>query len=180
MGEARVNGSNAQLIIASQSLLLPIPLGEIDSFEAESQTSIIKTRPVGFTNERATLNYGGWDLSFSGGKVDWARAHFYWLQDMRIRNGKLPPSLCIWQTIEHYNGSQEQYIYKNVVLFGLKFTASGVEEVQESMSGFASARSIGYLDNTILSDVLGYAAREGLFRAKIGISDDITNAERPF
>jgi hypothetical protein len=150
MGKARVYSNNAVILIHSQALLTPIPLGELDSFKATSSTSIIKSRPIGFINEQATLQYGGWDLSFDGGKVDWSLAHYYWLQDRQLRAGGVEPEIMISETVLHYNGAIEQYLYKGVTIFGLESDKG--EEVKESAKGFSSYRIMSPADTTNVAD----------------------------
>jgi hypothetical protein len=177
MGQARLIGRDAQLVILSQDTLVPIPLGELDNFHAESQTSIIKSRPVGYVNEKATLKYGGWDLSFGGGKVDWALCHFYWLQDKRLRSGNLPPNFAVWEIVKHYNGAIEHYLYKNVAIFGLSLTREGgINELKEDIKAFSPVRTLGTADTTIIKDPIGNALREAVFRTKI--KTNLLNDER--
>lgn len=168
MGKARVHGQHAQLIILSQSLLTPIFLGELDSFDAKSRTSLIMSRPIGYINEKATHKYGGWDLSFSGGKVNWELAHFYWLHDNKLRQGDLPPNFAVWEVINHFNGAVEHYLYKNVSIAGLDLSRKAGEELTESFEAFAPVRTLGNADTTILHDPIGNAMREAVFRAKVG------------
>lgn len=148
---ARILGNNVELFLFSQALATPIPLGEIDSFSARSQTSIIKSRPIGYVNEKATLKHGGWDLSFEAGRVNWGLAHFYNIQETDLRGRGQPPAFFIIETVKHYNGAIEQYTYKNVTLFGLDLSNT-FEDVKEKISGFASYREQGPVDTTIIAD----------------------------
>jgi hypothetical protein len=51
MGKARIQSGQIELYLMSESLPVPLYLGEIDNFKAKSTTKIIKTRPIGFVNE---------------------------------------------------------------------------------------------------------------------------------
>lgn len=180
MGKARVSGRNVHLLLHSQDLLAPIPLGEIDTFKAKSRTSIIVSRPNGFINPGATVQYGAWDLSFETGKVDWSLAHFYWLQDRELRSGNLLPRFFITETIFHYNGAVENYVYDSVTLYGLDLS-KGADEVKESIQGFSPYRTTGVIDTTILHDATN-AMREAIFATnkinQLGIGSVLGN--RPF
>lgn len=150
MGKARIVGNNAIISIHSQALLTPIPLGEIDSFKAKSLTTVNKSRPIGFQNTRATLQYGGYDLSFEIGKVDWALGHYYWLQDRTLRGGELPPELFINETIYHYDGTIENYVYNGVTLFDFDISRA-IDDCNERIQGFAASRDSGIFDTTLVN-----------------------------
>ena len=182
MGKARVNGNHVQLLIFNQQNLAPLFLGELDNFQATSQTSIIKSRPIGFIQEGVTHNYGGWDLSFDGGKVDWALCHYYWLQDQKLRKRRVPPQLMIIESVEHYNGALEQYVYKNVSLYGLDLQRPAGDTLTETMKGFAANRTLGPIDTTIIYDPIGTAIRELSMRVQNErVTKDYLQAwERPF
>lgn len=173
MGKARVSGRNVHLLLHSQDLLAPIPLGEIDTFKAKSRTSIIVSRPNGYINQGATVQYGGWDLSFEGGKVDWSLAHFYWLQDQELRSGNLLPKFFITETVFHYNGAIENYVYGNVTLYGLDLSRSS-QEVKDSIHGFSPFRNMGAIDDTIRHDMTSLI-REGVFRTSKNSPNSLTN-----
>ena len=187
MPKARVDGRNVELLFMAQSLPVPISLGEIDSFSAKSQTTIHKRRPVGFINDSAQLINGGWDLSFETGKVDWSLCHYYWLQEQRLRDNKTVPLFTITETISHYEGGlggfitgKEQYVYKNVVIYELDLNRS-IGDIQERFSAFSTNRTLGPIDNTILVDPIGNAAREAVMRLNSDVFGDfVKNFERPF
>lgn len=187
MGKARVYGNSVKLFIHSQDTLLPIPLGELDSFSARSLTSVHKSRPTGYINVRATLKYDGWDLSFDGGKVDWALCHFYWLQDNKLRANQLQPDFFISETIFHFNGAIENYVYQGVTLFGLDLTRAGEDELKEKINGFAAVRALGPVDTTDFQppggDVNGVinAIHEVIFRtSNPGLNAEVQKFQRPF
>ena len=163
MGKARVSKKHTTLLIHSEALALPIPLGELDSFTKTSRTTNIVTRPVGFINEGSTIQYGGWDLSFDGGKVDWALAHFHFLQDQALTANKQPPKFFITETIHHFNGTLEQWTYRDVTLFGFE-GETGDGEQKESMKGFSPRRTMGPVDTTVFDIKGGNLVRELIFR----------------
>lgn len=165
MGKARILGNNCILLMQSASTGLPIPIGEIDAFGAKSNTKIITSRPIGYIIEGATIQYGSWSLTFDSGKVDWSLAHFYWLQDSALLKGNIQPNFNISQTITHYDGTVESYVYEDVTLFGLDFTAS-IDEIREKIEGFSPKRRIGAIDTTYGSKSTTNIIREAIFKQK--------------
>jgi hypothetical protein len=188
MGKARIQKQHVKLFLLSQDLFLPVKatidfskgifLGEVDSFKATSRTKVVISRPAGYINEGATHDYGGWDLSFDGGKVDWELANFYWLQDQTLRAGGQPPAFLFMEEIWHYNGAYEQWWYKDCSLFG--FDGSRGDDNTESIKGFSPIKTLGIKDNTILKDPIGTALRQSMFKAAFSKNNDIRNIERPF
>lgn len=164
MGKPRIYGNNARLLFCPEAtLIIPVPLvgipiGEVEEFKAKGTTKIIKSRPAGFINEGTTLQYGGYDLSFKLGKVDWGLAHEVWLQDQALRSGDTPPEWAIEETIKHYNGAEEKYIYRHVNLFGVDFGRAEFD-CNESIEGFAPWRDIGLTDTTT------FATKDNLVRS---------------
>lgn len=166
MGKPRIYGSNARLLFCPEATLivpvplLGIPIGECEEFKAKSTTKAIKSRPAGFINEQVTLQYGGYELSFKFGKVDWALAHQTWLQDQALRSGDTPPEWAIEETIKHYNGAEEKYIYRHVNLFGVDFNRAEWD-CDEKVEGFAPWRDIGLTDTTT------FASKDNLVRSAV-------------
>jgi hypothetical protein len=165
MAKARVFSKNVKLFLFSEDTLAPIFLGEIDSFKKTSNTKIIKSRDIGYVNEQATVDYGGWDLSFDGGKVDWRLARFYLIQDRYLRDGIQPPELYILETIKHYNGTIEQYSYRHVTLFGFEGEHQSQQESTESIQGFSPYRQLGPVDTVIIKDAAQVGIMELIFAA---------------
>lgn len=141
MPKARVQGSSAVIKVKDPFLGLDIQIGEIDGFSAKSTTSINKSRPIGASIETAQIRYGGFELSFKGGKVDWHLAKLLHAQDTLLRTIGVAPVFTIEQTVKYFDGSKEIFSYPNSVIFGYEFNADGADnELGENFSGFASYR----------------------------------------
>jgi len=100
---ARVLGRNVFLMVNSAQWLLPIALGELDEFRATSTTELVKSRPIGYALEAATLRYGGYQLQLKIGKTDPMLARWNHLIDRGLIGGSQPPELFIFEIIRHYN-----------------------------------------------------------------------------
>jgi len=167
MGKARIHGTNVHLYFMPQVPLAAFELGEVDDFKAKSRTKIIHSRPIGSVIEGATLQYGGWDLTFEMGKVDWKLCHMYYLQDLELRGNIVPPKYSIFEEIQHYDGSIEQFIYRDVTLFNLDISRPS-QESKETIQGFSPIREIGPLSipNLVGIDEL---KMEAYFAAKLAL-----------
>lgn len=171
IGKPRVGKKHVRMYIHSAALLTPVYLGEIDNFQRTSKTKASIDRPTGYALEGSTVQYGGWDLSFDGGKVDWALAHFYYLQDRGLIAGKQPPEFFINEIVKHYNGSMENWVYRNVTLFGFDGN-TGDGESKESLKGFSPLREIGMVDTGLIFDPIGTFHREMVFNVLYGDTQD--------
>lgn len=148
----RVLGRHVTLLVNSEQLLLPIALGEIDNFKATSGTDIIKRRPMGFIIEAATERYSGYDLSFTIGKTDPMLERWNHLVERGIFAGNKQPDLFVFEMIKHYDSVlgvpvMENWIYKNVTLFGLDKEITP-DEITQSIKGFATHKELGPADIT--------------------------------
>lgn len=182
---ARVLGRHVYLLVNSAKWLLPIALGELDEFQATSTTDIIKSRPIGFILEAATLRYGGYDLQFKIGKTDAMLERWNHLVDRGLIIGEQPPELFITEIVKHYDSQLgipvfENWIYKNVSLFGTDINFSGPGDYEQSINGFAAYKELGPVDTSFLKiewlPQLGF--QEVVFRTNDiggGVADDITN-----
>lgn len=138
-------------------------IGEIDSFTAYKQFRIIKRwKPFGSKYEKLLVEDTGWELSFTGGKVDWKLAYLFYLNELALRglnNANTPsadntlesagslynkPLFAIYHTIYHYDGTEETYIYKDITIleYGLE-TSPDNTEIPERMSAFSPYRVVG-------------------------------------
>jgi hypothetical protein len=183
----RILGRNTILYVHSAKWLLPIALGEIDEFRATSTTELIKSRPVGFSLQSATLRYSGYDLQLKIGKTDPMLARWNHLVDRGLLGGNQPPELFITETITHYRTIPftnvpliENWVYKNVNLFGLDVSTSGQGEHEQDIRGFAAWKELGPIDTTFinLQWVAGIGFQEVVVRTnKVGggIGEDITS-----
>ena len=158
---ARVQGKNVTLLIHSESFLLPIPLGEIDKFSAKSMTYTQKTRPVGAILQGQTDIYSGYELSFEVGKVNWRLARMLHIQDQKLRSGLLPVKFFISETIDHYDGSKEQWYYKNVHLYNYDINHDSSDSMQ-TLQGWSSHKEIGTIDDQLFHDPITFAMLEAL------------------
>jgi hypothetical protein len=199
----RVLGRNVTLLVNSAKWLAPIALGELEEFTATSTTEMIKSRPVGFSLQAATLRYGGYDLSFKIAKTDPFMARWAYLVDRGLISGTQPPELFIFETIQHYdrlipgtsidiptpfgtfdaNAIRETWIYKNVTLYGPDFSISAQDMYEHNIKGFAAYKELGPIgtDTTILK--LEWIPQLGFQEIVIktgnvegGIVEDITSA----
>lgn len=183
----RILGRNTFLFVHSSKWLLPIALGEIDEFRATSTTDMIKSRPVGFSLQSATLRYGGYDLQLKIGKTDPLLARWNHLVDRGLMAGNQPPELFITETITHYKNIPltnfpliENWVYKGVTLFGLDVANSGQGEAEQDIRGFAAWKELGPVDTSFidLQWVAGIGFQEVVVRTNNiqgGIAEDITS-----
>lgn len=152
--KARVLSNNAVISVKDGLLFGPnIPIGELDGFTATSTTSLLKFRPIGTAIETAQLKYGGYDLSFDGGKVDWELARRYHAMESVLRSAGDNFLFEIEQKITYYDGTEEIFTYNDVVLFGYSLDAKTGEELKEKVSGYAPQRNIidaGVVTETII------------------------------
>lgn len=155
MSRARVLGRNVTLLVHSSQLLLPIALGTIDEFSANSTTDIVKRRPAGSTIEAAKLRYGGYDLSFKIGKTDPMLERWNHLVERGMFGNAKQPELFISETIKHYNKGAfnipilENWVYRNVTLYGL--SKSTENDIEVTIKGFATHKELGPVDSTFLT-----------------------------
>ena len=156
--KARAQGSQAKLIFLPEGTgVVPLELGELDEFNATQTSEVIKRRPMGYSIGSSTYKYSGWDLSFNGGKVDWKLARWAFNQDRAARIPGKTNGFSIIQTVTHFDTrvgglpAIEQYLYTNVVLFGLEQRFKGGEDITEEMKGYCAKREVGPIDDSILS-----------------------------
>lgn len=201
----RILGRNVILLVNSEKWLTPIALGELEEFTATSTTELIKSRPIGYSLEAATLRYGGYDLSFKIGKTDPFMERWNYLTDRGLISGAQPPKLSIVEIIRHYDnlgtvGGEfgipgyggleldafgqrisvtENWIYKDVTLFGTDISISSNEGYDQSIKGFASWKELGPIDLTFLK--LNWLPQLGFQEIVVktaniggGITEDIT------
>lgn len=176
----RVLGRNVILLVHSEKWLLPIALGELEEFTSTSTTELIKSRPVGYSLEAATLRYGGYDLSFKIGKTDPFMERWGYLIDRGLISGSQPPKLFIVEIIRHYDNIgtiggdsvfgvtlpsyggldlniagqrisvTENWIYKDVTLFAPDISINANEGYEQSIRGFSPWKELGPVDFTFL------------------------------
>lgn len=142
MSKDRVLGSSAMIAVYSKNG--PIPVGEIDKFEAQEELEQLTHQPLGQVGEEKQLVYKGWKFTCSGGKVDHALADLFAAQDAELLQGKPASRYLITQTIRHYDGYEEIWKYPDALLFGFKQSAGAAkEEMKEDFEGWARLRIPG-------------------------------------
>lgn len=172
----RILGRHVILLVNSESWALPIALGELEEFSATSTTEIIKSRPVGYALESATLRYGGYDLSFRIGKTDPFLERWNFLTDRGLISGAAPPKLFVFEIVRHYDNIgtvgggplpvgfsgldlniagqrisvTENWIYRDVTLFGNDISINSQDSYDQSIKGFAAWKELGPVDLTYL------------------------------
>lgn len=163
-------------MVNSEQWLAPIALGELEEFTATSTTEIVKSRPVGFALEAATLRYGGYDLSFKIAKTDPFMERWNHLIDRGLIGGSQPPKLFILEIVRHYDnigtvGGEfgipgyggldlkafgqrisvtENWIYRDVTLFAPDISISSTQDYNQSINGFSAWKELGPVDLTFL------------------------------
>lgn len=154
---ARVLGRQVTLLVNSSSLVLPIALGKIDQFSANSTTDIVKRRPMGKNLEAANLRYSGYDLSFQIDKRDPMLERWNHLVERGIFGAENQPELFITEITKHYSRVPftslpiiECWIYRNVTLFGLDKNSTP-DEIQQNIRGFATHKEIGPVDISFMN-----------------------------
>jgi hypothetical protein len=162
----RILGRHVNLLIFSDDFNVPIDLGELDEFSATSTTEIIKTRPVGYKLQGVTMKYGGYDLSFKIGKTNPMLERFNYLTEKNLLKFNQQPKLYILETATHYGGIIENWVYKNVTIYGLNKTINGQGDYEQDIKGFAQYKDLGPIDLTTISPfALGIGVQEFVFRA---------------
>jgi hypothetical protein len=163
----RILGRHVNLLLFSDDFNMPIDIGELDEFSATSSTEIIKTRPVGYFLQGVTTKYAGYELSFKIGKTNPLIEKLNYLIEKDLLKSKQPPNFYILETIRHYDGTIENWIYKNVTLYGLDIKTSGEGDYEQNINGFAAYKELGPIDLTFLSlqFIRGIGIQEFVFRA---------------
>lgn len=163
----RILGRHVNLLLFSDDFHIPIDIGELDEFSATSSTEIIKTRPVGYSLQGVTTKYAGYELSFKIGKTNPFIERLNYLTEKDLIRSKQPPKFYILETIRHYNGTIENWMYKSITLFGLDTNITGEGGYEQSIKGFAAYKELGPVDTTFLElqFIPGIGIQEFVFRA---------------
>lgn len=139
MDQDRILGEAVLLETYTSSGLANV--GEADSVEETHQTEQKMTRPLAQRYDHTQVIHKGWELAVKGGKIDESVATLAQnLQDALIA-GQNAPRYRVTRTIEHYDGTQTQYIYDNAVFYNFKENAAkSDEEIQWDFTAFAGKR----------------------------------------
>lgn len=165
----RILGRNVYLFVNSSQWLMPIALGELDDFRATSTTEMVRSRPIGYSLEAATLRYGGYQLQLKIGKNDPMLERWNHLVDRGLIGGSQPPEIFITEIIKHYDYAGrsiesltnssfikpkvpiiENWIYKGVTLYAPEYAFSGQTEYEQSIDGFAAWKELGPIDTSFI------------------------------
>lgn len=143
MDQDRILGESVVLDLYNSANTV-VTVGEIDSCEETHQTEQKTTRPLGQRYDHTQVIHKGWELALKGGKIDSSVSTLAQnLQDALI-GGKNAPRYRITKTTTFYDGTQEQYIYDNVVLYNFKENDSKSDAAIEwDFSAFAGKRTVG-------------------------------------
>lgn len=167
-GQKRLLSDRTRIFVKSEGKIVRV--GEFDTFSVTHRDSVRTFKPVGETREIAILQEAGYDLSFSGGKVDWNLARLLHKQelfyntrkpgegkgiastfgdfsvlpqnDIHYKVSHVAPKFEVEHTIFHYNGSIETYIYEDVTLYGYQIDVNGdLEQIRESVKGHSPRKT---------------------------------------
>jgi hypothetical protein len=156
MSSTPVVSRNVLLLVHSESLLLPISLGRIDEFSANSNTDIVKRRPMGKGYYSTEVRNAGYELSFKLDKRDPMLERWNYLIESGKISNKNRPNLFISETTKHYGGGLlgipviENWIYKNVVLYGFN-KSTNISNISQEIKGFASHKELGPVNTTYIN-----------------------------
>lgn len=142
MAKDRILGSSAviELYNADGSVLAT----EVDSFSATQKHELKMWHPLGQIGERQQVIYKGWDMDFKTGKIDGQIANFFNALDQALQAGQASPRVRVTQTIKHFDGSIETWIFPDAVLYNYQQDASNSEdEIKENFKGACSTRIKG-------------------------------------
>lgn len=142
MGKDRILGSAAKIeIFKASGGVMAI---EVDSFSATQKHDQKQWHPLGQIGERQQLIYKGWDLDFKTGKIDDQVSAFFDTIDVALLAGQPAPRVRVVETIKHFDGNNETWVYTDVVLSGYKKDAStSDDEIKEEFKGSCTLRIKG-------------------------------------
>jgi hypothetical protein len=141
MAKDRILGSSAKLELYTNTGVIA---AEVDSFSASQKTDLKTWHPLGEVGERQQLIYKGWDMDFKIGKTDAQIANFFDAIDQALLAGQAAPRVRVTQTIQHFDGSVEVWIFPDSVIYGYKTDASNSEdEIKEDFKGACTKRIKG-------------------------------------
>jgi hypothetical protein len=160
IGKARILASNATVKVKDPFTGFNIKIGEVDKFGVKANTELIKSRSIGNGLETTQLKYSGYDLTFSGGKVDWELARLMHSQDHLLNTTGLNPYFSVENTITYYDGTVETYVFNNVLIFGYDMNIESENEITESFSGYATSKTASGFE---INSNAAYVTLNGVF-----------------
>lgn len=141
MAKDRILGSSATIELYTPNGLLTI---EVDSFTANQKHTTKQWHPLGEVAERQQMIYVGWDLDFKTGKIDSQIANFFNYIDQQLLSGQPAPRVRVVQTIKHFDGNNEVWVFPDALVFGYQGDTSNAEdEIKETFKGSCSTRIAG-------------------------------------
>lgn len=141
MAKDRILGSSAKLELYTTTGVIA---AEVDSFTASQKHEIKTWHPLGEVGERQQLIYKGWDMDFKIGKSDAQIANFFDAIDQALLAGKTAPRVRVTNTIQHFDGTNEVWVYPDSIVYGYKTDASNSEdEIKEDFKGACTKRTKG-------------------------------------
>lgn len=142
MSKDRVLGSSAVIeLYQSNGQVIST---EVDSCTANQKHELKQWHPLGQVGERSQVIYKGWSLDFKTGKIDAQIANFFNALDQALLAGQTSPRVRVTQTITHFDGSKEIWIYQDAVLYGYSSAADNAEdEIKENFKGECTTRIAG-------------------------------------
>jgi hypothetical protein len=143
MAKDRILGSSAKIeIYRNDGNLMTI---EVDSITSNQKHDQKTWHPLGEIGERQQTIYKGWELDFKTGKIDDQISSFFGYIDDQLLAGKPSPRVRVTETIEHFDGTNEIWIYPDVVLSGYSSDkADSEDEIKENFKGSCTKRVKGY------------------------------------
>lgn len=138
----RILGSAAKIELFTATGVIS---AEVDSFNATPQHDKKKYHPLGEIGERTQLVYKSYELDFKIGKTDDQIALLFQAIDQALLAGQPAPRVRVTETIKHFDGNNEVWIYPDTVLADYKRAADNSEdEIKEDFKGYCTTRVKGY------------------------------------
>lgn len=141
MSKDRILGSSAKIELYAPNGLLTI---EVDSFTKNQRHDMKQWHPLGEIGERQQLIYKGWDMDFKTGKIDSQIADYFNAVDQALLAGQPAPRVRVTETIKHFDGNNETWIYPDTLLYGFnQSTGNAEDEIGETFKGSSTTRIRG-------------------------------------
>lgn len=135
MGTPRIRSKHSKVFVQDMSGA-DILVGEIDSLTEKDLSDVTKSQAMGQLDITANVEFGGWELSFEGGKVDADLAALVHAQDKQIAAGGRSPYFKVVQQKKFWNGTIEEYVYPEVTIYGYDCTTPNQDALTEKFTGF--------------------------------------------
>lgn len=141
MSKDRILGSSAKIELYNNGKVMSI---EVDGFTKNQKHEVKARNPLGNIGEHHQVVYKGWELDFKLGKVDGQVAEFFQSIDDALLAGKATPRVRVVETVKHFDGQDEVWIYPETVLYSYKSdAANAADEIKEEFKGACNKRLRG-------------------------------------